>query len=118
MVVKNINPATVPYLYVDQDKLQLDQKHDYFYQIQGQLLCSQRRKCYLVVYTMVDMKILEIQRDDHFINAMVLKLDAFFNNYFRGAFLRRYFHKDYLYYGYDFQPLRLLPEHIAAINGQ
>ena len=87
-VVKNsVTPTTVLYLYVDQDKLQLDHKHDYFYQIQGQLLCSQRKKGYLVVYTMVDIKILETQRDDHFINAMILKLDTFFQNYFRVAFL-------------------------------
>ena len=59
---KEISEVTVQYLRVVDDKLTLDTKHDYYYQVQGQLLCSGRQKCHFVVYTFVDMKIFEISR--------------------------------------------------------
>jgi hypothetical protein len=96
-----ITPETVPYLHFDGDQLKLRTDSDHYYQVQGQLLCSNRQKCYFVVFTLVDLKVIEILRDQEFLNKMVEKLDEFFNHHFRDAYLRRFYHKNY--YGYDFQ---------------
>ena len=47
---KMISPTTVPYLKPVQgsDTLVLDTNHVYYYQVQGQLLCSGRGMCYFV----------------------------------------------------------------------
>lgn len=65
---KPITPSTVPYLKLvpGSDELTLDNKHVYYYQVQGQLLCSGRKKCIFVVYTLVDMKTITIHYDVEF----------------------------------------------------
>lgn len=110
-----ISPQTVPYLCYDGDELKLSPNHNYYYQVQGQLLCSRRKTCYFVVFTQKDLKVIAVDRDNEFIETMLEKLDAFFEHHFRKAYLRRFFHKDY--YSYNFQKLRALPEHVAAIEG-
>ena len=71
---KCINPATIPYLKDIDNTLQMDRNHAYFYQIQGQLLCSNRELCYFCVYTLQDMKVLKIRRDRKFIAEMIPQL--------------------------------------------
>ncbi|KAJ8929780.1 hypothetical protein NQ314_017495 [Rhamnusium bicolor] len=74
-----ITPETVPYLQLcDKDgfyKLKVD--HNYYFQIQGQMLCTERRICHFVIYTNVDCLILSIARDEQFIVNMVNKLKDF-----------------------------------------
>ena len=93
---KPITPTTVPYLKEKGNSLNLDRTHPYFYQVQGQLLCAGRKKCYFCVYTHKELKILEIVKDDEFISDMVPVLKNFFDNFFLPAVLQRY-----VYRGYD-----------------
>jgi hypothetical protein len=64
---KPINPTTVPYLKFVDKSMVLDENHSYYYQVQGQLLCSNRAMCYFIVYTLKDLIVVRIPRDDIFI---------------------------------------------------
>jgi hypothetical protein len=57
------------------DALEHDQSHDYYYQIQGQLFCSGRKEYILMVYTLKDMKTINLHRNDSFIEVMLQKLE-------------------------------------------
>jgi len=98
---KFISPATVPYLKKVGDDLQLDTKHVYYYQIQGQLLCSDRDLCYFCVYTHKDMRVVKIQKDRSFIAEMLPHLQQFWTDYFQPAVLRRYVYRYYDRYFWD-----------------
>ena len=97
-----ITPVTVPYLKDDQGTLTLDRKHDYYFQIQGQLLCTGRSQCYFVVYTFKDLKVITIPRNDTFISDMVQKLLHFYESHFRHALLRNHFYKNYHLYTFNY----------------
>ena len=96
-----ITPETVPFLLKTDVNLTLDRKHDYFYQIQGQLFCTGAATCDLVVYTFKDLKCISIDRDEPFITDMVSKLQEFYNNFFKNAVLQKIFYKDYHKYSFD-----------------
>ena len=98
---KVINAITVPWLKADGENLQLDTNHNYYFQIQGQLYCTERTKCILVVYTLKDMKCIPVVRNQSFIDSMIDKLSAFYSSFFKQAIIRRFVHRDY--YNYSFQ---------------
>ena len=56
---------------------QLNQKSNYYYQIQGQLAVCDRAYCDFVCWTPVGMFIQRIERDDHFFQEMKNRLDMF-----------------------------------------
>lgn len=89
---KNISPETVPYLYLCEKEgcFKLNKEHNYYYQVQGQLLCTGRQKAYFCVYTITDFKMIVIKKDDHFIRTMVQKLTNFYNLHFENVLLQRY----------------------------
>ena len=92
---KPISHITVPYLQLDDnDNLKLDPTHDYYYQIQGQLYCSDRRTCWFVVFTLKDTKIIKISRDENFIVSMLSTLQSFYETYFRQALIQKFIYKD------------------------
>ena len=70
---KPINPVNVPYLKMNNGQLMLDKKHNYYYQIQGQLYCADRQTCDLVICTVTDMKIIPVKHVHR------LELQKFFN---------------------------------------
>lgn len=90
-----ITPTSVPYLYECNSTLHLKNKHQYYTQIQGQLFCTNRKYCNLVVYTFIDMKIIYIERDEEFIQDMVLKLSSFYNRNLQPAIYNKYLYKYY-----------------------
>ena len=90
-----ITPDTVPYLFKGDSELLLDTRHNYFYQIQGQLFATGRQMCHLVVYTAVDCKVVNVDRDDIFIDHMVLQLESFFRDYFVHALKDKWFYRRY-----------------------
>jgi len=47
-------------------ELQLKRTHKYFFQIQGQLAISKRKKCILIVYTFKDLQTFNIHFDENF----------------------------------------------------
>ena len=95
---KIICPTTVPYLKFVDGKLSLNEKHSYYYQIQGQLYCANKNKCDLIIFTMTDTKVIEIVRDDEFIKDMVAKLVSFYQETFKGVMVNTNFYKNYYDY--------------------
>lgn len=96
-----ISSNSVPYLLKDANGAYcLQVGHDYFYQIQGQMFVTQRHRCHLVVYTLVDCCIVEVKYDRDFIEAMLGKLDVFFEKHFRPALLERFLYKHYDQYSF------------------
>lgn len=90
---KFINEKTVPYLAKVNETLNLKPSHDYFYQVQGQLMCSGFKKCLFAVYTEVDCKVMTIMRDDNFINTMFNTLNEFYERNFKPKMLDIYLYK-------------------------
>ena len=86
---KLISNLTVPYLKVVTGELCLDPHHDYFYQVMGQLFCAGSDHCEFVVFTLKDIKVMRITRDDTFICNMVDK----FYMFFRQSVSDKYFYK-------------------------
>ena len=82
-----ISCKTVPYLEERDGNVQLKCNHDYFFQIQGQMLCVGAEMAYFIVYSFKDMLTLKIARDNEFIKIMVGRLQAFFDNHFKHALL-------------------------------
>ena len=90
---KAISEKTVPYLKKVNGEFCLDQNHAYYYQVQGQMFCTNRNQCHFVVYTFVDMKVIVVNKDDVFIQAMLTKLTLFYNKYFRTVLLDKLYYK-------------------------
>ena len=92
---KPINPVNVPYLKMNNGQLMLDKKHNYYYQIQGQLYCADRQTCDLVIFTVTDMKIIPVVRDSDFIANMVSKLITFYQENFCDVLIKVKLYKQY-----------------------
>lgn len=91
-----ITPVTVPYLKYDKDgNLQLSKHHNYFYQVQGQLVCTDRNICYFCIFTFVDFVVLKIVRDDEFCTDMLDKLKLFFHEHFNPTLMNKYVYNFY-----------------------
>jgi len=92
---KVISPDSVSYLHEHNGSLTLDKNHNYYYQVQGQLMCTGAKAVDFVVYTIADMKVIRIPRDDFFIEAMLAELINFYRLFFRSALLEKFLAKDY-----------------------
>jgi hypothetical protein len=95
-----ISPSTIPYLEYLDGTLQLKQNHDYYYQIQGQMFCTQRFICNLVVYTKEDLKVIIVKYDNQFVLNMLEKLSKFYKRYFKDALLEKFVYRDYHKYSF------------------
>ncbi|XP_054257775.1 uncharacterized protein LOC128982793 [Macrosteles quadrilineatus] len=58
--------------------IKLKRNHNYYYQVQGQLHISNKRRCYFVVWTKKDIHIEAIERDDKFWKEKMEKPLCFF----------------------------------------
>ena len=68
-------PVTVPYLGLAQNgKLFLNINHDYMYQVQGDMHITKRTLCRMVIFTLVDLVIVDVPYDDTFVNDMLTRL--------------------------------------------
>ena len=76
-------PESVDFLCIKDDRVCLKESHNYFYQIQGQLLLSGRTQCQLIVYTNVDFLVVPVLADPIFQEHMLDKLFKFYNNVFK-----------------------------------
>lgn len=90
-----ITAKTVPYLCHHEGKLTLSKSHDYYYQVQGQLLCTGAECVDFAVFTFKELYICRIFRDEAFIADMLTKLNDFFVSYYRPALLEKFLAKDY-----------------------
>jgi hypothetical protein len=91
----NITPESVPFLTDCYGVVTLKTNHEYYYQIQGQMLCTGASAVDFVIYTNIDTKIIKIDRHQQFIDEMIVKLQVFFNTAFRQALLEKFVAKDY-----------------------
>jgi hypothetical protein len=88
--------TTTSVLYLSEDdnaNLLLKKSHFYFYQVQGLMLCSDRSWCDFVIWTLKDIKIIRIVRDNDFICEMQNRLTSFFQQHFKDAVLKKYFYR-------------------------
>ncbi|CAC5390637.1 unnamed protein product [Mytilus coruscus] len=74
---KMISPKTIPFLLYNDGKLMLNESHNYYYQVQGQMFCTNLKNCHFVVFTLQEVQYIHIKRDDIFIQNMVEKLEDF-----------------------------------------
>ena len=93
---KMISPATISFLVNGQDKVTtLDTTHPYYFQVQGQMFCANKKLCLFIVYTFKDILIIPIIRDDIFIQKMLVSLKDFYDNSFKVELLKKYLYKDF-----------------------
>lgn len=87
-----ISDETVPFLIRDEfGEVRLRDKHQYYYQIQGQMCVTSS----LLVYTFKDYHIIDVPRNDQFIAEMICDLQQFYDNYFKPVLLEKYLFKNY-----------------------
>ena len=84
---------TVPYLIQHHNGLILNQDHNYYYQVQGQMLCTGSKSCDFFVYTTTDIMIIPVTRDPLMIKSMIFKLMKFYKDHSRQAVLDHYLYK-------------------------
>lgn len=90
-----ISPETVDYLYLNPENglISLKKDHNYYYQVEGQMYCTDLKWCYFIVYTLKDILVIGIERDENFIQAMIRNLSNFFHEFYMEAILDKYFYK-------------------------
>lgn len=88
-----INVDTIKYLDLQDDKLILNESHEYYYQVQGTLFCTGRQVCSFIVWTFKEMLVINIHRNEAFIEDMLKDLNTFFSEHFRDALLDKRFYR-------------------------
>lgn len=78
--IRNTPPTDAPYLEKVDDSFRLLKNHNYFYQVQGQMLISERLYCDFVCWTTVGIHVERIQYNNEMAMGMVTMLDKFFIN--------------------------------------
>jgi hypothetical protein len=100
---EKISSANIEYLLTAEDgvSMSLVKKHDYYYQVQGSMMCTGLTMCHFVVFTLKDFVVIPIARDDEFIATMSTTLHNFFNSHFRPALLNKMLYKRYHNFDFD-----------------
>lgn len=80
----------------------LNTDHQYYFQVQRQLLCTGRQTCRFVVFTLKGLEVIDVHRDDIFIDYMTKVLLDFYERYFKVAIIKKYLYKDE--HQYHFSP--------------
>lgn len=76
-------PAVHKWCSFENEEMQLNVKHDYYFQIQGNLHISKREYCLFIFWTPLGFSIQKILRDDDFWRTrMVAKLSDFYINHY------------------------------------
>ena len=79
------NGRAPDYLELQEDgQYELNKKHNYYYQVQGQLYVCEKDLCYFVVFTFPRLYIVKVYKDVDFCELhMIPKLKEFYFNYFK-----------------------------------
>lgn len=67
------------YFFLDGNK-KLKKGHNYYYQAQGLMMVTGRKRCIFIVYTLKDIYSQIIEYDESFVNTIEAKLESFFTN--------------------------------------
>ena len=78
-----INSSTVNYVLEGVNGLELDKEYHYYYQVQGQMMCTGRGMCDFIIYTFKDVKVFRIEKNVDFNSNMTNKLEYFYKDHFR-----------------------------------
>ena len=90
---KPVTPVTVPYLELGPNgKLHLKHDHDYMYQVQGNMHITRKTLCHLVIFTLVDLVIVDVPYNSTFVYGMLNRLDSFFRDHYRKEYLNKHFY--------------------------
>lgn len=92
---KEVDHKNMEYLNGDDSILKLDQNHDYYYQIQGQLHCTGRNLRKLIVYTKKTLALIDVSYNEEFVHIMLQKLSNFFNRHPEKALIEHHLNKNY-----------------------
>lgn len=95
---QTITHKTVPYFTQNGE---LKKEDNYYYQVQGQLYCTKRNKAKFIIFTLKDLKVIDIPTDPPFIQEMISRLDTFYVDYFKPALLEKYLYRNYHSYSFD-----------------
>ena len=100
-----ITSLTTPFLKETQNSANSDGKslslkkgHPYYYQVQGQLLCTNMKVCRFIVFTLAkenNLVVIDVPRDDDDIRFMLEKLTSFYEDHFKSKLLRKLLYRDY-----------------------
>lgn len=88
-----VSAESVKYLIPEGGRLTLDRRHEYYHQIQGQMLCTGRSSSYFLVWSPKNFIIEKIPRDPVFITSMLEKLSSFYDAYFKPQLLQKYLYR-------------------------
>ncbi len=73
-----------PFLKHDGESVTLKKTHKYYFQVIGQLALSGRKNCHFIVYTHVDLLVLQIPHDPQFFTEKMLpSLVTFYKTHYR-----------------------------------
>lgn len=91
-----INEITVPYLKRDVNgNLTLATDCEYYYQIQGQMLVTDAPSALRAVYTLTDLKVIPVAKDEEKIHEIMCHLEDFYEHYFKLALFDKYVYRYY-----------------------
>ena len=89
-----INPTTVPYTEVKNERLVLRNSHEYYFQVMGALLCTERKWCDFVVWTFKDMKVVRVFKNEQFMSNVKEQLKDFFSDCFQQILLDKHLYRE------------------------
>ena len=69
--IKDSTPTLAPYIKVKDDGFQLDTKHNYYFQVQGQLAIFERTYCDFACWTLQGLHIERISYGPDFVTTMI-----------------------------------------------
>ena len=88
---KPVTPLTVPYLELGPNgKLRLKHDHDYMYQVQGNMNITRKTLRHLVIFTLVDLVIVDVPYNSTSVYGMLNRLDSFFRDHYRKEYLDKH----------------------------
>lgn len=96
MTVDKAIDTTNFYLRRELGKVVMDENHDYYYQIQGQMFVLDLDWIDFVVRTDVDVKVVRIYRNQPFINSMRKELKRLYFENYVWEVLKHYMRPEYL----------------------
>ena len=65
----------------ERGEITLNENHNYFHQIQGNLYLTNRKKCYLCIWTIKEIICIEVDRDPLWAQNIILLENFYFNKY-------------------------------------
>ena len=88
---KKITAENLHYITEVEGKLHLKKTCQYYYQVQTQMLVTERRYCDFVAWTECDIQRLSVHRNDEIIdNLIILRATEFYKKYMIPALIKKY----------------------------